>query len=148
MVPRFVAATSAQLIPFRVGRQVARVASGRTLGRDWPRGTAPDLPGTSVAPPAGRVLDSLLRTEPVPRVSPDGRRVAYVRDDGKGASVLRVLDVATERSLAAHRVNGGVDYDWLGDTLVITQLDFTTRWRIRSDLYRWVPGRAWRRGHK
>ena len=145
VVPRFVEATSAQLIPFRVGRQVARVASGRTLGRDWPRGTAPDLPGTSVAPPAGRVLDSLLRTEPVPRVSPDGRRVAYVRDDGKGASVLRVLDVATERSLAAHRVNGGVDYDWLGDTLVITQLDFTTRWRIRSDLYRWVPGRAWRR---
>src|SRR5439155_1335714 len=142
VVPRFVEATSAQLIPFRVGRQVARVASGRTLGRDWPRGTAPDLPGTSVAPPAGRVLDSLLRTEPVPRVSPDGRRVAYVRDDGKGASVLRVLDVATERSLAAHRVNGGVDYDWLGDTLVITQLDFTTRWRIRSDLYRWVPGGA------
>src|SRR5207248_437479 len=36
VVPRFVEATSAQLIPFRVGRQVARVASGRTLGRDWP----------------------------------------------------------------------------------------------------------------
>jgi len=81
----------------------------------------------------------------VPRVSPDGRRVAYVRDDGKGASVLRVLDAATERTLAARRVNGGVDYDWLGDTLVVTQLDFTSRWRIRSDLYRWVPGRAWRR---
>ncbi len=145
VVPRFVEATAAQLIPFRVGRQVARVAPARTLGRDWPRGTGPDLPGTSVAPPAGRVLDSLLRTEPVPRVSPDGRRVAYVRDDGKGASVLRVLDAATARPLAAHRVNGGVDYDWLGDTLVITQLDFTSRWRIRSDLYRWVPGRAWRR---
>src|SRR5881275_1810996 len=145
VVPRFAEATSAQLIPFRVGRQVARVAPGRTLAREWPRGTAPDLAGASAAPPAARVLDSLLRTEPVPRVSPDGRRVAYVRDDGKGASVLRVLDVATERSLAAHRVNGGVDYDWLGDTLVITQLDFTTRWRIRSDLYRWVPGRAWRR---
>src|SRR5438876_909450 len=25
------------------------------------------------------------------------------------------------------------------------QLDFTSRWRIRSDLYRWVPGGAWRR---
>src|SRR5207245_631268 len=76
---------------------------------------------------------------------PDGRRVAYVRDDGKGTSVLRVLDAATERPLAAHRVTGGVDYDWLGDTLLITQLDFTSRWRIRSDLYRWVPGRDWRR---
>src|SRR5207253_3076194 len=88
---------------------------------------------------------SLLRTEPVPRVSPDGRRVAYVRDDGKGTSMLRVLDAATGRPLAAHRVNGGVDYDWLGDTLVVTQLDFTSPWRIRSDLYRWVPGREWRR---
>src|SRR2546422_666484 len=78
-------------------------------------------------------------------VSPDGRRVAYVRDDGKGTSMLRVLDAATGRPLAAHRVNGGVDYDWLGDTLVVTQLDFTSAWRIRSDLYRWVPGRAWRR---
>src|SRR5207249_7013531 len=111
---------------------------------EWPRGTAPDLPGTGVSPGA-RVLDRGLRTEPVPRVSPDGRRVGYVRDDGKGTSVLRVLDVATERPLAAHRVNAGVDYDWLGDTLVVTQLDFTSRWRIRSDLYRWVPGRAWRR---
>src|SRR2546422_6068303 len=54
-------------------------------------------------------------------VSPDGRRVAYVRDDGKGTSMLRVLDAATGRPLAAHRVNGGVDYDWLGDTLVVTQ---------------------------
>ena len=145
VVPRFAEATSAQLIPFRVGRQVARVAPGRTLDREWPRGTAPDLAGMSAAPPAARVLDSLLRTEPVPRVSPDGRRVAYVRDDGKGTSMLRVLDAATGRPLAAHRVNGGVDYDWLGDTLVVTQLDFTSPWRIRSDLYRWVPGRAWRR---
>ncbi len=144
VVPRFAEATSAQLIPFRVGRQVARVAPGRTLGGEWPRGTAPDLRGTSMAP-AARALDSLLRTEPVPRLSPDGRRVAYVRDDGKGTSVLRVLDAATGRRLAAHRVNGGVDYDWLGDTLVVTQLDFTSRWRIRSDLYRWVPGRVWRR---
>ena len=146
VVPRFAEATSAQLIPFRVGRQVARVAPGRTLAGEWPRGTAPDLPGTSVVPhPAARVLDSLLRTEPVPRVSPDGRRVAYVHDDGKGTSVLRVLDAATGRPLAAHRVNAGVDYDWLGDTVVVTQLDYTSRWRIRSDLYRWVPGGAWRR---
>ena len=145
VVPRFAEATSAQLIPFRVGRQVARVAPGHTLGGEWPRGTAPDLRGMNMAPPAARALDSLLRTEPVPRVSPDGRRVAYVRDDGKGTSVLRVLDAATGRRLAAHRVNGGVDYDWLGDTLVVTQLDFTSRWRIRSDLYRWVPGGVWRR---
>jgi hypothetical protein len=143
VVPRFVEATSGQLIPFRVGRQVSRVAPGRTLGGEWPRGTEP-APAPGAAPPV-RVLDSLLRTEPAPRVSPDGRRVAYVRDDGKGARELRVLDAATWRPIATHRVNAGVDYDWLGDTLVVAQLDFTDRWRIRSDLYRWVPGGAWRR---
>jgi len=145
VVPRFAEATSAQLIPFRVGRQITRVASGRTLSADWPRGTAPVLPGMKEPLPAATVIDGGLRTQPVPRVSPDGRRVVYVRDDGKGTSELRVLDAATNRPLATHRVNGGVDYDWLGDTLVITQLDFTSRWRIRSDLYRWLPGGAWRR---
>jgi hypothetical protein len=146
VVPRFVEATSAQLIPFRVGRQIARVAPGRTLAAEWPLGTAPAVPAAPVpAPAAAQSLDSLLRTMPVPRVSPDGRRVAYVRDDGTGAAELRVLDAYTLRELAAHRVNGGVDYDWLGDTLLVVQLDFTSRWRIRSDLYRWVPGRSWRR---
>jgi len=146
VVPRFVEATSGQWIPVRVGRQLARAAPGRTLEAEWPRGTEP-APGPGSrghAPPAER-LDSLLRTEPVARVSPDGRRLAYVRDDGKGASELRVLDAATFHPIASHRVNGGVDLDWVGDTLLITQLDYTTRWRIRSDLYGWVPGGAWQR---
>ena len=144
VVPHLVEATSAQLIPFRVGRQVSRVASGRSLADEWRRGTEP-VPETGALPRA-RVIDSLLRTEPVPRVSPDGRRVAYVRDDGKGASELRVLDAVTFRTLATHHVNGGADYDWVGDTLVIAQLDFTSRWRLRSDLYRWVPTTgAWSR---
>jgi hypothetical protein len=56
-----------------------------------------------------------------------------------------VLDAATFHPLASHRVNGGVDYDWVGDTLLVTQLDYTTRWRVRSDLYGWVPGRDWQR---
>src|SRR5438876_9946511 len=68
-----------------------------------------------------------------------------MRDDGKGTGMLRVLDDATGRPHAAHRVSGGVDYDWLGDTLVVTQLGFTSSWLIRSDLYRWVPVREWRR---
>ncbi|HEX4628456.1 MAG TPA: hypothetical protein VH137_06655, partial [Gemmatimonadales bacterium] len=153
VVPRLVEATSAQLIPFRVGRQVSRVmerGGGRSLAEEWRRGTQP-APETGAASAlasstAERLIDSLLRTEPVPRVSPDGRRVAYVRDDGKGASELRVIDAATFRTLATRHVNGGVDYDWVGDTLVVAQLDFTSRWRLRSDLYRWVPATgAWRR---
>jgi hypothetical protein len=145
VVPRFVEATSAQLIPFRVGRQVSRVAGGRPLAQEWRHGTEPALAPGSAAAPSALTIDSLLRTMPVPRVSLDRRRIAYVRDDGKSALELRVLDAATLRPLAAHRVNGGVGYDWLGDTLLVVQLDFTSRWRIRSDLYRWVPGHAWRR---
>ena len=144
VVPRFVEATSGQLIPFRVGRQVARVAPGRALATEWIRGTRP-APGSGAGQPPARLLDSLLRSEPVPRVSPDGRRIAYVRDAGNGASELRVRDAATFRVVARHRVTGGVDYDWVGDTLVVAQLDYVTPWRIRSDLYRWVPGGSWRR---
>ena len=145
VVPRFVEATAGQLIPFRVGRQVARVAPGHTLAAEWIRGTRP-APGPERKQRPAAVLDSLLRTEPVPRVSPDGRRIAYVRDDGKGASELRVREATTLRVVARHRVTGGgADYDWVGDTLVVTQLDYVTRWRIRSDLYHWVPGGSWRR---
>jgi len=144
VVPRFVEATSGQLIPFRVGRQVARVAPGRALATEWIRGTRP-APGSDAGQPPARLLDSLLRSEPVPRVSPDGRRIAYVRDAGNGASELRVRDAATFRVVARHRVTGAVDYDWVGDTLVVAQLDYVTPWRIRSDLYRWVPGGSWRR---
>jgi len=144
VVPRFVERTSGQLIPYRVGRQVSRAAPGRDLAEGWTQATAL-APGPGGAAPGIRVLDRALRAEPVPRVSPDGRRLAYVRDDGKGAVELRVIDAATLRRVAAHAVNASVSYDWLGDTLLVAQLDFTTRWRVRSDLYRWVPGRSWQR---
>ncbi len=145
VVPRLVEATSGQLIPFRVGRQIRRVATGRTLPQEWPKATALEPQPGAVPARGARVLDGELRTEPVPRVSPDGGRVAYLRDDGKGARELRVLDAASFRVLRRHRVNAAVSYDWLGDTLVVAQLDWTSRWRVRSDLYQWRPGGEWRR---
>jgi hypothetical protein len=84
----------------------------------------------------------------VPRLSPDGRRLAYVYDDGRGARRLRVVDGATEAAthvLRSHRVTGQVGYDWVGDTLIVAQLEFTDRWHVRSDLWRWEPSGAWRR---
>ena len=148
-VPWFVEATAEQLIPFRVGRQLDRVTRpggrARTLATVWPAATRP-APARGESEPGMRVLDSLLRGEPVPAVSPDGRRVAYLRDDGKGASELCLLEWGTLRRIASHEVNGNVSYGWLGDTLVVAQLDYTSRWRIRSDLYRWRPGSGWRRG--
>ncbi|HYK82003.1 MAG TPA: hypothetical protein VEU55_02575 [Gemmatimonadales bacterium] len=144
VVPRFAAATAGQLIPYRVGRQLGRVMPGRSLAEAWSQGTQP-APGPDTHVPTSGVIASGSRTEPVPRVSPDGHRVAYVWDDGRGAVELRVIDAATFHPVATHAVNSGVSYDWLGDTLLVAQLDFTTRWRVRSDLYRWVPGQQWRR---
>lgn len=143
VLPRFVEATAGQAIPYRVGRQLGRAAPGRTLVGEWPRGTRPAT-APSVGP-SGEILDRGLWTEPVPRVSPDGRRVAYLRDDGKGARLLRVVDVGDHHTVREHRVNGAVSYDWVGDTLVVAQLDFVDRWRVRSDLYRWLPGGRWAR---
>jgi len=146
VVPRFVEATSAQLIPYRVGRQIARADPGRSLEAEWPKGTGPP-PQAGAAASGARVIDRALRTEPVPQVSPDGRYLAYVRDDGRGPSELRVLDARQFRVLRTHRVNAEVSYDWLGDTLVVAQLEWTSRWRVYSDLYRWLPvaGGEWRR---
>ena len=49
--------------------------------------------------------------------------------------------------LRSHRVTGQVSYDWVGDTLIVAQLDYSGRWTIRSDLWRWAPGPrgAWTR---
>src|SRR3989454_827937 len=141
VVPRFVEATAGQLIPFRVGRQLGRAGPGRELREDWARATRPEVPAGA----PGDVLARDLWSEPAPQLSPDGGRVAYQRDDGKGARQLVVVDMRHWRVLRHHRVNAGVSYDWLGDTLVVAQLDWTSRWRLRSDLYRWLPDGGWRR---
>jgi WD40-like Beta Propeller Repeat len=143
VIPRFTEATAGQLIPFRVGRELARAVPGLSLAAAWPRATrpAPAAPGRtrSVA------LDSGLWAEPVPRVSPDGRRVAYLRNDGKDVPEIRIVSADGWRPLRSHRVNDEASYDWVGDTLVVSQFDFTSRWRVRSDLYRWLPDGRWER---
>lgn len=142
VVPRFVEATAGQVIPYRVGRPLRRV--GGNLVGEWPRATHPP-PAMAPDAPESRVVDGGLRTQPVPRASPNGRWVAYVRDEGTGARRLRVVDARSWQPVRTHRVNGSVSYDWLGDTLIVAQLDFTSRWRLRSDLYRWLPDGGWQR---
>src|SRR5690242_9445911 len=58
VVPRLVESTSAQWIPFRVGRQLSRVVPGRSLGAEWKLGTQPAR-GSEPAAAAPRVIDSL-----------------------------------------------------------------------------------------
>ncbi|HLQ59389.1 MAG TPA: hypothetical protein VK113_07735 [Gemmatimonadales bacterium] len=144
LVPRFVEKTAGQFIPFRVGRALRHAGAASPLADEWTRAIASAVPvsqpGTQSQLIAGR-----LRSEPVPRVAPHGRSVAYVYDDGRGARRLRIADLKNAAVLRSHRVNGGVSYDWLGDTLIVAQLDFSTRWTIRSDLWRWSPDGAWTR---
>ncbi len=144
LVPRFVEKTAGQVIPYRVGRPLRHAGATQPLTDAWLRAIATAVPA-SQPETRGQVLASRLRSQPVPRVSPDGRSLAYLYDDGRGARRLRVVDPQSGAVLRSHRVNGGVSYDWLGDTLIVAQLDFGSRWKIRSDLWRWSPGGAWTR---
>lgn len=146
VAPRFIESAAGQLIPFRVGRPLRRAGAPRALTDDWHHAVAAAAPGDPLVPPwTSRLLVADLRSEPAPRPSRDGRQVAYLYDDGRGARRVRIMDVASGRTVRSHRVTGQVSYDWLGDTLIVAQLDYVDRWRVRSDLWRWLPGGAWRR---
>jgi hypothetical protein len=141
LVPRLIEGAAGQLIPYRIGRPLRR-AAGRDVLAEWPAATRIETPrGDS------EVIARGLRSPPVPRLAPDGRRIAYLHDDGKAARRLRVATIDGWRTTHTRSVTGGVSYDWAGDTIVIVQLDFTGRRRLRSDLYRWVPATGkWSRG--
>jgi len=143
VIPRFAEGTAGQLIPFRVGRPLARVTPSVVLGDAWPRGTRPAPPSADST--GAVVLERGLWTAPVPRVSPDGHLAAYLWDDGKGPRRIRVVTTADWRPVRSHSVTAEVSYDWLGDSLIVSQFDFTSRWHLRSDLYRWQPDGRWKR---
>ena len=146
IVPRFVEKTSGQFIPFRVGRPLRHAGATQSLSDEWSRAVAGALPAAQPgARGRGQLVIGRLRSQPVPRVSPDGRNLAYLYDDGRGARRLRIVDPRNGAVLRSHRVTGGVSYDWLGDTLIVAQLEFRSRWTIRSDLWRWSPDGAWTR---
>src|SRR5574341_328945 len=56
-----------------------------------------------------------------------------------------VREVASGQTVAAHRVNADVSPWWRGDTLYVSQLEFTSPVEIRTALYRWLPGKAFAR---
>jgi len=144
MVGRFVEASGGQFIPFRVGRPLRR--AGAALDAAWNRAIAATAPPPSPAT-RSRLIAGRLRSQPLARVSPDGRQLAYVHSDGRGAPRVRVIDPRTGSVLRSHRITGQVSFDWLGaaDTLVVAQLDFASRWTLRSDLWKWSSDGAWQR---
>ena len=139
VVPRFVEQSAGQWIPYRVGHPLAVASPGLSLDSAWSADTRPPArPGSP-----GSIVARGLFSEPVPRVSPDRRRVAWLVDDGRGARHIVIADTRSWHVTRRHLVNGGVSYDWVGDTLMVAQLDLTGPNRIRSDLYRWNPDGAW-----
>lgn len=145
IAPRFVEATSGQLIPFRVGRPLAR--TGVNLETSWKAAvaTASSPPPPERSTTKSRLIVGQLRADPLARVSPDGGTVAYLHDDGRGPQRVRLVDPQSGTVRRSHRVTGQASFDWLGDTLVVGQLEFAGRWSLRSDLWRWAPDGAWRR---
>lgn len=143
VAPRFTEATAGQLIPFRVGRPLRLIGVPNALTAQWSRAVA--TAGSTRPATRSRLIVGRLRSEPLPRVSPDGRSLAYIYNDGRGAQRLRVVDARDFAVLRSHRTTGQASFDWLADTLIIGQLDFTGRWTVRSDLWRWSPDGAWQR---
>jgi hypothetical protein len=147
VVPRYVERTSKNLWPLLFlpwpGVSPAMKGAGgvgvdsvwRALRRDWVSRTRGGTPGMVIA--------RGLRAGPRPRVSPDGRLLAYVRADGRSEAALVVRDIASGRTIATHRVNGDAAPAWRGDTLYVGQLDFTSPTTIRTALYRWLTGGSW-----
>lgn len=149
VVPRFVERTARRLWPFTLSGPL-RDAGGWGVKQAWGeleqrwRDTVGQLAATAVRPPQ-RILARGLRSLPRPRVSGDGRYLAYLHADGVSEPRIVLLERASRRVLGTKRITGGADLAWQDSTLWVSQLEFTSPVEIRSQLYRWQPGGRWER---
>jgi hypothetical protein len=143
VAPRFVRRSAGQLWPFATSRVLKQVG-GLGVDTAW---LAMHAHWDSVASEGavGAVVVRGLRLAPRPRLSPDGTRLAYVEATGRSNARVVLRDVVSGHVLAFHQVNSEVDLAWLGDTVYVSQLEFTSPVTLREGLYRWVPGRSWGR---
>ena len=72
-----------------------------------------------------------------PRVSPDGRYVAFAEDNGRSEARTHVLEIGSGRTAWTRRRNGIGPSAWLPDStsLITAQFEFADRYALRSDLY-------------
>lgn len=143
VVPRFIESTSRRLWPLDLSAPLAK-GGGARLHPGWTAFRESWGRDSSNADSTG-VLIRGLRVEPRPRVSPDGRWIAYVDADGKRTSDVVVRDTRTWAEVGRHEVTAEVELTWVGADLVVAQLEFHSPVEIRSDLYRWRPGSTWRK---
>jgi hypothetical protein len=137
VMERLVRETATAPLPYVMLNRGLRRAAGLSFTgawREWQSG-APVHP--SARPPTAGAPLFGLRTPVPPRVSPDGRRVLFVRDDGRAAASIAVLDRTTGAVATWARVSGGLGLAW--DTaggVLAAEFEFTDPYSIRADLFR------------
>ena len=139
----FADAIARQWFPYRVNAGAVD-AFGVTFSKAW-EGWQADLQARFQA-----LADSLATAAPIttgetlaaegrraffPSVSPDGATLAFVRSDGRSDIQLRVGDPDGSHDREFKRLNSLSDFTWLPDgSLVVSEMEFTGPFRIRSDL--------------
>ncbi len=141
LAPRFVEKTSRRIWPFAVSTPLIR-AGGTGVDEMWGAMRSSADPAGSV--PYGEVLVRGLRQPPEPSISADGR-LAYVHAEGRSPPYLSLLDWWTGQELGRQRLNARARLGWVGQDLLVSQLDLTSPIEIRSDLYRWSMNGPWER---
>ncbi|MBI4421967.1 MAG: PD40 domain-containing protein [Gemmatimonadetes bacterium] len=163
VIPRFVNITSRRLWPLTISGPLKQ-AGAFGLGTGWKefRRRWENLAGVQPEPVAGSgepseppssplpaaVIARGLRAEPHPQLSPDGRHLAYMVVDGRHRDRVAVRDLAAGQEIASHRVTSGSEPVWVGEELLVAELELASPVEIRSHLSRWTPGGSWRRASR
>jgi hypothetical protein len=138
-VPRFIRETARRPIPYLGLNGALRPAAGTTLlaaWRAWQRARA--AVGPDAAAPAGAGGATLvrgLRYASAPRLSRDGRTLLFVMNDGRDEESVATLARGTGRVRRLARFNGIGGVAWDGGNAVVSELDLTDPYTLRSDLW-------------
>ena len=144
----FADAIARQWVPYRVNAG-AKDAFGVGFSDLWERWRAglevrfralADSLAAAAPLTAGEPLAAEGRRAFFPSVSPDGARLAFVRSDGRTDIQMRIGEPDGSNDRKFLRLNNLSDFAWLPDgSLVVSEIEFTDPFRLRSDLFRIGP---------
>jgi hypothetical protein len=137
-VPRFIREAARRPLPYLALSGALRPAAGMSLlagWRAWQDALAAPVRTDSATPRPGVEVLRGLRDAVTPRVSPDGRSILLVRDDGRDERRLAVLERGTGRVRQLTRLNGEAGIAWDSGGAIVSQLDLTDPYTVRSDLW-------------
>ena len=137
-VARLAVETARAPLPYLLLNRAVRRAAGEGATAAWRawQSALVGRAGASAGAPAVAGVTGLRSLVP-PRVSPDGRRILFVLDDGRDEPRLAVLDRASGMVRVLARVNGGLGVAW--DTaggVIASEFEFDGPYRLRAELFR------------